>query len=124
MKAWTSWEVIRHQVAIGGWVTDESGNRLEGLSVSLSSMPDVFSRGVSTLSEAQENIWEDLAERPDRTMTRPHGIFYFLDLPAGQYTINVVNPATGSQDEKKVDVVWDKTGNINKVIVNMRVLRR
>ncbi len=121
MKAWTAWEVVRHQVAICGVVTNKSGARLKGLPVSIVSMPDAFSTRISASFSAAEKKWDDLDERPDRTMTRGDGDFFFLDLPAGNYTLNVIDPVTGFQDEKKTVVAWKKNGNVNRVRVNFQV---
>jgi hypothetical protein len=121
MKAWTSWEIIRHQVAIGGIVATESGERLVAWPVRIVSMPDAFSTRVSAAFCAAEKIWENLEERPDLTLTRGDGTFYFLDLPAGNYTLKVIDPVTGSQDEKESVVEWDKNGRVNRVMVSMRL---
>ena len=121
MKARTSLEIIRHQVAIGGTVAAESGERRTVLSVRITSMPDAFSTRVSAACCAAEKIWENLEERPDRTLTRGDGTFYFLDLPAGKYRLKVIDPVTGSQDEKESVVSWDKNGRVNRVMVNMRL---
>ncbi len=106
MKTWSSWETIRHQVAICGRALDERGERVCGVRVNIISMPEVFLTRVSAVAGAAEKKWDDLDERLDRTVTRVDGIFYFLDLPAGQYTLSF-DTRTDSQDEKKVAVIWD-----------------
>ncbi|GJL74454.1 MAG TPA: carboxypeptidase-like regulatory domain-containing protein [Nitrosomonas sp.] len=121
MKAWAEWEVIRHQVAICGVVTNESGDRLKGLPISIVSMPEAFSNRVSAAFSAAEKNWEDLDERPDQTLTRSDGEFFFLDLPAGRYTLKIIDPVTGFHEEKKTVVAWKKNGNVNRVMVNFQV---
>ena len=119
MKTWSSWEIIRHQVAICGRVVDELGKMVCGATVNIVSMPEVFQTRVSAAASAAEKKWDDLDERLDRTVTRVDGIFYFLDLPAGSYTLSF-DARTDSLDEKKVAVIWDilpavrdaKKGNI------------
>ena len=106
MKTWSSWEIIRHQVAICGRVLDERGGMVRGVRVTIISMNEEFRTRVSTAANAAEKKWDDLDERPDRTVTRVDGVFYFLDLPAGQYTLSF-DTRTDSQDEKKVAVIWD-----------------
>jgi hypothetical protein len=106
MKTWSTWEVIRHQVAICGRVVDERGEMVSGVRVNIVAMPKVFRTQVSAAASAAEKKWNDLDERPDRTVTRVDGVFYFLDLPAGPYTLNF-DTRTDSQDEKKVAVIWD-----------------
>ena len=119
MKTWSSWEIIRHQVAICGRVLDERGGTVRGVRVTIISMNEAFGTRVLAAASATEKKWDDLDERPDRTVTRVDGIFYFLDLPAGSYTLSF-DARTDSQDEKKVAVIWDilpavrdaKKGNI------------
>lgn len=106
MKTWSPWEIVRHKVAICGRVVDARGEMACGVSVNIVSMPDVFLTRVSAAASAAEKKWDNLDERLDRTVTRVDGIFYFLDLPAGQYALNF-DTRTGSQDEGKVAVIWD-----------------
>ena len=106
MKTWSSWETIRHKVAISGRVVDERGERVCGVKVNIVSMPKVFRARVSAVASATEKKWADLDKRLDRTVTRADGIFYFLDLPVGQYTLSF-DARTDSQHEKKVAVMWD-----------------
>ena len=106
MKTWSSWEIIRHKVAICGRVLDERGGMVLGVRANIVSMPEVFRNRVSAVASAAEKQWEELDERPDRTVTRVDGVFYFLDLSAGQYTLSF-DTHTDSQDEKSVAVIWD-----------------
>jgi hypothetical protein len=106
MKTWGSWEIIRHKVAICGRVVDEHGGMVRGVRANIVSMPEVFRSLVTAAASAAEKKWDDLDERLDRTVTRMDGIFYFLDLPAGPYTLSF-DARTDSQDEKKVAVIWD-----------------
>jgi len=106
VKKWSAWEVIRHQVAICGQVQDAGGERACGVRVNIVNMPEIFQTSVSAAANAAEKKWAELDERFDRTETRVDGIFYFLDLPAGQYTLSF-DTRTDSQHEKKVAVIWD-----------------
>jgi hypothetical protein len=106
MKTWSSWEIIRHQVSICGRVLDEHGGMVHGVRANIISMPEVFRTRVSAAASAAEKKWGDLDERPGRTVTRVDGIFYFLDLPAGLYTLSF-DTRTDPQDEKKEAVIWD-----------------
>lgn len=106
MKTWSSWEILRHQAAICGRVVNERGERVRGVKVNIVLMPEVFLTRVSVAASAAEKKWDDLDERLDRTMTRVDGIFYFLDLPAGQYTLSF-DTRSDLPDEKKMAVIWD-----------------
>jgi hypothetical protein len=106
MKTWSPWEITRHKVAICGRVVDARGEMTGGVSVNIVSMPEGFLARVSAAASAAEKKWDDLDERLDRTVTRVDGIFYFLDLPAGQYALSF-DTRTGSPDEEKVAVIWD-----------------
>ena len=117
MKSWTSWEIIRHQVAIGGLIKDDRGNLITGAQINIVSMPTAFSNWVSTAFQASEREWEDLEERVDRTETNVNGIFYFMDLPSGPYTLKVIDGRSGIQDEKTVNVTRDKQGNVEMAMV-------
>lgn len=106
MKTWSSWEIIRHRVAICGRVLDERGDRVRGARVNIVAMPEVFLTRVPAVASAAEKKWDDLDERLDRTVTRADGVFYFLDLPAGQYALSF-DARADSRDEKKEAVIWD-----------------
>jgi hypothetical protein len=123
MKTWSEWEIIRHQVAICGRVVDGQNNPVGGIQVSIVSMPKAFSARVSTAASIPHHQRDDLKEHPDRTLTKENGRFYFLDLPGGKYTLNVIDTQTDSQDEKETTVSWDKTGKVNRVVLNLKVAR-
>jgi hypothetical protein len=107
MKTWSSWEIVRNKVSICGRVVDDHGGMVSGVRVNIVSMPDVFRTRVSAVASAAGNKWDDLDERPDRTVTRLDGIFYFLDLPAGPYSLSFDTRSANPQDEKKEAVIWD-----------------
>jgi len=92
----TVWEVATCALAIAGRVTDAvTGEPVPAARVTIASGPPAFEarRGVLTAGPG----WERLAERLDRTWTRPDGSYRFLDLPAGLYRLEVVTPSLGSR---------------------------
>src|SRR5262249_761082 len=84
-KVMSVWQTARHQVAIAGRVLDaETGKPLAGVLINIVSMPVAFRRKVELLSKSPAA----LTERVDRTRSRADGLFYFLDLPEGKYTLS------------------------------------
>ncbi|MGA7412016.1 MAG: carboxypeptidase regulatory-like domain-containing protein [Bryobacteraceae bacterium] len=95
----SKWVEARHQVAIAGKVTYAgTGRSIEGASVQAA--------GPSAV----------------RTRTAPDGLFYFLDLPDGRYTVRASIPgavsryATGKGD---AEVSRDKSGRIRMATVEI-----
>jgi len=95
----SKWTEARHQVALAGKVTyAETGRGVEGASVEAAG-PSVV-----------------------RTRTAQDGLFYFLDLPDGRYTVQASIPgavnryATGKTD---ADVSRDKSGRILRAAVEI-----
>ena len=79
---------VRHQVAIAGRVTDALTRRpLGGALVNIVEMPAAAKRRLAMKSIQYGGLWNSMAERVDRTRTADDGLFYFLDLPDGEYTI-------------------------------------
>lgn len=121
MKEWTEWEIIRRQAAIGGRITDEHNTPVAGAKVAIIKAPQAFKRlipGSDDKSTTGRNIMDD---RPDHTITRLDGIYYFLDLPAGQYTLNVTDSRSGKHDQKSVSVSKDKEHNIKMMPADFKL---
>jgi Carboxypeptidase regulatory-like domain len=121
MKAWTDWEIVRHQVAIGGCVLDASNKPIAQAQVTIMSMPEEFSLRVEGAARAAGTNWEDLDERLDRALSRMDGIFYFLDLPAGRYTVRAIDPRSGAKDEKSVSVTRNQDGKVNMAVADFKL---
>ena len=93
-----NWQVRRHQVAIAGWVVDgATGKPVAGAGVEITAMPAAFKERLKHVSLSYGKRWTRVVERPDRTCTRPDGLFYFLDLPDGNYTLRAAIPSFGSR---------------------------
>lgn len=79
---------VRHQVAIGGRVFDAGTQKpLSGVMVNIIEMPPALKSILATKSIQYGSRWNGMPERTDRTRTAADGIFYFLDLPDGEYAI-------------------------------------
>jgi len=92
------WQIARHRVAIAGRVLDAStGKPVAGAVVSIPAMPEAFEKKLAIASLAYGNRWNTLPQRPDKTASREDGLFYFLDLPDGAYTLSASIPSYGNR---------------------------
>lgn len=106
----------QHKVAISGRVLDAvTGKPIGGADVSLVTMPAAVDQKLKIASAAYGKQWAGMLERPDRTKSRPDGLFYFLDLADGDYTLQVSMPSLGGRFGKLVvpaKVSRDPEGNV------------
>jgi hypothetical protein len=89
----------RHRVALAGNVIDAITNKAVTAAVisMTANVPPAFQSRLR-LYEAQYGAsWNAMAERPDRALSRADGLFYFLDLPEGDYELQVSAPAFGKR---------------------------
>jgi len=116
------WQIARHQVAIAGRVTDaETHKPMARVCVSITGMPPAFRQKLDLLEKAHSSSWESLSERPDRTQAHNDGLFLFVDLPPGKYSLTAEAPRLGSRYGKvqqQVTVAQDAKGNVRMVAVN------
>ncbi len=115
MKAWTQWEVIRRQVALCGRVVDAQGKAFASAKVFIAAMPKEFKLRVDGAANAAGMDWGNLDERLDRTVSRTDGLFFFLDLPKGRYTVRGGDPKSGAEGEMAVVISWAKDGTVKRV---------
>ena len=116
---------IRHQVAIAGRVTDViTGKPLYRALVSIT--PDAMPAAFKSLLEARAmqygEAWTRMSERPDMARTAVDGIFYFLDLPDGDYGLTASLVSMGKRygsAQAKATVTRDKNGDINRVFLEL-----
>lgn len=86
---------VRHQVTIAGRVLEGSTRKpLGGALVEITEMPAEFRKYRDRKAIQYGDRWSSLVPRPDRTVTALDGLFYFLDLPNGDYTLSA--SVTGS----------------------------
>lgn len=121
MKAWTEWERARHQVAIGGRVVDGGDEPVAGAEVTVTVMPEEFQRKLAGAAKVEGGGWKHSDQRLDRSFTKADGIYYFLDLPAGKYTVKGVDKRSGAQAEKTVSVSWDKDGKVQMAVADLKL---
>jgi len=121
MKAWTEWERARHQVAIGGRVVDGGDQAVAGAEVTITVMPEEFQRKIAGAAETAGGGWKDSDRRLDLSCAKRDGIYYFLDLPAGKYTVKGVDKRSGARTEKTVSVLWDKDGKVAMAVADLKL---
>jgi hypothetical protein len=121
MKTSTEWEIARRQVAIGGRVVDDGDQPISGVEVVLTSMPEEFQRRVAGAADVAGAGRKHSDERPDHSLTKPDGIYYFLDLPAGRYTVKCMDSRSGAAAEKTVSVSWNKDGKVAMAVADFKL---
>jgi hypothetical protein len=121
VNSWTDWEVVRRQVAIGGRVVDDSEQPVAGAQVTITAMRKALRQKIDSAASAVGAGWQQLEERCDRTLTQADGLYYFLDLPAGRYTLQGIDRRSGLQAQKTVSVSWDQGGNVKRVIADLKL---
>ncbi len=119
----SAWEIVRHQVAITGSVTDaQTGKAIDKAQIEITDGPSEFLDFVAARSKQYGTQWESMVERLDRTRTAADGHFHFMDLPDGEYTLTASLPGSGSRygtAENSATVTRDADGNINRTAVEI-----
>jgi hypothetical protein len=117
MPTLTKLEPSDHQVAIAGKVVDAVTRRpLPGVRVEIIDAPGAFVRWIELRKVSHGDAWSSLLERPDRRLSSPKGLFYFLNLPDGEYTLSLVLPEAGGRlgkAEQGFVVARDPDGRID-----------
>ena len=94
----TTTVTARHRVALAGLVTDGiTSKAIAGALVSIANSPAAFQRWLRLYSTQFGAAWSTMPERPDQTRSRADGLFYFLDLPNGNYELNISVPGFGKR---------------------------
>jgi len=118
---WTDWEVVRRQVAIAGRVVDALDQPVAGVQVRLIAMPKASRQKTENTASATGSSRRQGDEGYDQTFTTADGLYYFLDLPSGRYTVQGRDWRTGAQDAKTVSVSWGRDGNVKRVSVDLKL---
>ena len=98
--------VSTQQIAIAGRVLDRSTQEvIAGAIVKIIEMPDKF-KDILSLKELQYGSqWQKMSDRADRKITASDGYFYFVDLPTGDYKLEVSFNGIGTNYQKGEQLV-------------------
>jgi hypothetical protein len=119
MKAWSEWEIARVQVSIAGRVVDESGRAVAGAGVTITAAPEPpRSRGVGTRDTAGGQR-RHADRRLDSVSAAIDGVYYFLDVPAGTYTVRGVDRRSGTEAAKTVSVSSGADGKVRMAVADL-----
>jgi hypothetical protein len=120
MTNWGDWEIVRRQVALCGLVTSRDGIPVGEARVAIIRGPKAFDALAKASAAAAQASGDDQVRR-DVTETRRDGIYFFMDLPAGDYTVSAENPHNRDRGENKGRVTWDQAGNIRKAVADIKL---
>jgi len=118
---WIDWEVVRHQVAIGGCVVDDRDQAVVGAQVTITAMPRALRQKINAAASASGAGGRLGSKHYDQTTTDADGLYYFLDLPAGRYTLKGLDSQSGAQGEKTVAVSWNRDGNVKRARADLKL---
>jgi hypothetical protein len=86
---------VRHRVAIAGVMVDDiTGKPLAGARLEITTKPPAYAEKLAVLRSYRDAQGEPV--RSDTTYTRGDGLFFFLDLPAGDYGLVGFLPRPGA----------------------------
>jgi hypothetical protein len=120
------WERVRHQVAIAGRLADAgTGKPVSGALVTINEderTPAAFKSLLEARAMQYGDAWAAMTERPDRARTAPDGLFYFLDLPDGDYTLSASLASMGKRygtARATATVSRDENGNFKRAFLDL-----
>ena len=120
MKSWGDWEVTRHKVAICGHVLRQNGKPCAQAKVTVNrAYKQVKPKGKAG-TEA-DKFPRNPHSCPKTTLTRHDGLFFFLDLPEGEYTVRAEGPRAGEYGQNLGKVARDKEGNIRIAVADIEL---
>ena len=110
------WEIIRHQAAIAGRVTNsQTGEQIGNALVEIIDGPAEFNDWLTLKKIRYGERWAYISERPGQTRTSANGHFHFLNLPSGEYTLRASIASLGKRyaiASTTTTVVRDTNGKV------------
>ncbi|MFZ0771176.1 MAG: carboxypeptidase regulatory-like domain-containing protein [Candidatus Sulfotelmatobacter sp.] len=90
-------DIVRHRVGICGRVLDAgTGKPLRDAEVLITG-PESFTKKLEIAALPYGDRWKTMLERLDRTRSKADGLFYFMDLPDGKYSVSASIPSCGKR---------------------------
>jgi hypothetical protein len=120
VKNWGEWEIIRRRVALCGRVVHGNDSPAGEAKVTITDAPKKFKARAKT-SAAVAAALRNERLRPEVTLTRPDGIFFFLDLPGGDYTVVAECPFSKERGQNHGKISWDKDGNVQRAVADIKL---
>src|SRR5262245_12693961 len=120
----SEWETIRRTVALFGHVLDADGKPKPGVRVTITKAPPNFRLRGKTKTTTPETHWlsKDQTSRRDSVVTRSDGIYFFLDLPDGNYTMEAEDAQGRHRGENRGKVSRNKDGKILRAMADIKLL--
>lgn len=112
MKSWTDWEIIRRRVTVSGIVSDSNGKPLKKVPVGITAGPEGFQKGtdVETCGGKDSAPGEERCRNLARTQA--DGLYWFMDLPMGKYTLTAWGGRSAKAFVKRVSVNQEKVRGV------------
>lgn len=104
MKKLGDWEVIRRKVAIAGCIVDQQNQPIAKVRITIIPKAGKFKKQIENAHRMAGADWEKMKKRPNETLSRLDGLYFFLDVPDGEYTLIAVDPRSGKTIESHVTV--------------------
>lgn len=121
MKRWSAWEITRRQVAIGGRVLDARGQPVPRALVTITTMPEALRRKIGGAAKRGDIAPIDTDGRGDVSHAAADGVYYFLDLPDGLYTLRGSDPRSGAATEGTASVTSSQDGKVHVAVVDLQL---
>jgi CarboxypepD_reg-like domain len=115
--------IVSQQVAIAGRVLEgETESSISGAIVEIVAMPEKFRAILSLKALQYGSQWEKMHNSPNRRITTSDGSFHFINLPPGEYILEVsfpVNPNRYNKVQKTVKVSAAVNGKIPTMMLDI-----
>ena len=119
MKTWSEWETTRAQVSIAGRVLDEGGRAVPEADVTITAGPAPPASGLAAAPETVAAERKHEARVVDSGHAAIDGLYYFLDVPAGTYTVRGVDRRSGTEAAKTVAVTSGVDGKVRMTVADL-----